>query len=172
MRVQSGRVRCSPLPLCKGKGCFCSLRVDHLRHCVRMFPKLCNLIRFHFYFFIWHQIWKASSAHTPPAMPRCCCCSGVCRHWVGEECEWPLGPMWGGGEEGPGVECRGWRCTEPACLTLWCLVSNSPFSSLTKSTKKIRGKCYWLFCSDKQAFSFNESAFCLICVFWGGNDEF
>lgn len=48
------------------------------------------------------------------------------------------------------------------------LVSNFPYSLLTESACKIRGKCYWLFCSYKQAFYFNESAFCLICVSWGG----
>lgn len=49
------------------------------------------------------------------------------------------------------------------------LVSRLPFS-LTKSTNEIRGKHSWLFSLGKQAFCFNESAFCLICVFfWGGS---
>ena len=55
--VQTNGVRCSPLPPCKGKGCFSSLRVGHLGYSVRMFPKLGNfLVRFYFYFFSWHWI--------------------------------------------------------------------------------------------------------------------
>lgn len=100
----------------------------------------------------------------------CCaqwCCSGVCVHRL---VEGSVSAQWWG-EEGPRSQYQGrGHWAGPAWLQ--CVLSSSPFPSLTESTKKIRGKWDWLPCSDKPAFAFNESAFCLICVFLGGNDEF
>lgn len=64
------------------------------------------------------------------------------------------------GEEGP------WP--RAACLPYSAVSGEQlclPF--IDKNTEKMRGKCYWRFCSAKPALSLIESTFRLICVFWG-----